>query len=144
MVRSAFCVSIIYPLIQDNLNNKVQDFRESTKYRVYEKARWLLSLSIIFFHSNSRIKIAGRNRILSPLGIGYKTIENKSHLDGNFMNFNFFYDCFNYARRWKNFDRQFLISFNLVPRACDPREGTWGSGIIRFREESDWPLKWNA
>ena len=33
---------------------------------------------------------------------------------------------------------------NLVPRACDPREGTRGSGIIRFREESDWPLKWNA
>jgi hypothetical protein len=29
-------------------------------------------------------------------------------------------------------------------RACDPREGTRGSGIIRFREESDWPLKWNA
>jgi hypothetical protein len=35
-------------------------------------------------------------------------------------------------------------SSNLVPRACDPREGTRGSGIIRFREESDWPLKWNA
>ena len=34
---------------------------------------------------------------------------------------------------------------NLVPRACDPRpEGIEGSGIIRFREESDWPLKWNA
>jgi hypothetical protein len=32
---------------------------------------------------------------------------------------------------------------NLVPQACDPREGTWGSGIIRFREESDWPLIWN-
>jgi hypothetical protein len=32
----------------------------------------------------------------------------------------------------------------LVPRACDPREGTRGSGIIRFREESDWPFKWNA
>jgi hypothetical protein len=31
---------------------------------------------------------------------------------------------------------------NLVPRACDPRERTRGSGIIRFREESDWPLKW--
>ena len=31
---------------------------------------------------------------------------------------------------------------NLVPRACDPREGTRGSGIIGFREESDWPLKW--
>ena len=30
---------------------------------------------------------------------------------------------------------------NLVPRACDPREGTRGSGIIRFRDESDWPLK---
>ena len=28
---------------------------------------------------------------------------------------------------------------NLVPRACDLREGMWGSGIIRFREESDWP-----
>ena len=25
---------------------------------------------------------------------------------------------------------------NLVPRACDPREGTRGCGIIRFREES--------
>jgi hypothetical protein len=23
---------------------------------------------------------------------------------------------------------------NLVPRACDPREGTWGSGIIRRRK----------
>ena len=33
---------------------------------------------------------------------------------------------------------------NLVPRACDPWEGNKGSGIIRFREESDWPLKWNA
>ena len=33
---------------------------------------------------------------------------------------------------------------NLVPRACDPREGTRGSGIIRFREESGWPLKGNA
>ena len=31
---------------------------------------------------------------------------------------------------------------NLVPRACDPWEGNEGSGIIRFREESDWPLKW--
>jgi hypothetical protein len=31
---------------------------------------------------------------------------------------------------------------NLVPRGCDPREGTRGSGIIRFREESDWLLKW--
>jgi hypothetical protein len=30
---------------------------------------------------------------------------------------------------------------NLVPRACDPWEGNEGSGIIRFREESDWPLK---
>jgi hypothetical protein len=38
----------------------------------------------------------------------------------------------------------FSWSANLVPRACDPREGTWGCGIIRFREESDWPLKWNA
>ena len=31
---------------------------------------------------------------------------------------------------------------NLVPRACDPQEGNEGSGIIRFREDSDWPLKW--
>ena len=31
---------------------------------------------------------------------------------------------------------------NLVPRACDPREGNEGSGIIRFREDSDWLLKW--
>jgi hypothetical protein len=31
---------------------------------------------------------------------------------------------------------------NLVPRACDPREGNEDSGIIRFREDSDWPLKW--
>jgi hypothetical protein len=30
------------------------------------------------------------------------------------------------------------------PRAYDPREGTRGPGIIRFREESDWPLIWNA
>ena len=34
------------------------------------------------------------------------------------------------------------FSPNLVPRACDPREGNEGSGIIRFREDSDWPLKW--
>jgi hypothetical protein len=33
---------------------------------------------------------------------------------------------------------------NLVPHACDPLEGTWGSGIIRFREESDWSLIWNV
>ena len=33
---------------------------------------------------------------------------------------------------------------NLVPQVCDPLEGTRGSGIIHFREESDWPLKWNA
>ena len=33
------------------------------------------------------------------------------------------------------------ISF---PEPADRREGTRGSGIIRFREESDWPLKWNA
>jgi hypothetical protein len=37
-----------------------------------------------------------------------------------------------------------MPKISLVPRACDPREGTRGSGIIRFREESDWPLKWNA
>ena len=35
-----------------------------------------------------------------------------------------------------------LCAINLVPRACDPREGNEGSGIIRFREDSDWPLKW--
>ena len=34
-----------------------------------------------------------------------------------------------------------LTQGNLVPRACDPWEGNEGSGIIRFREESDWPLK---
>jgi hypothetical protein len=44
------------------------------------------------------------------------------------------------------------LSWNLelspladVFHACDPRElreGTRGSGITRFREESDWPLKW--
>jgi hypothetical protein len=33
---------------------------------------------------------------------------------------------------------------NLIPRACDPWEGNEGSGIIRFREESEWPLKRNA
>ena len=33
---------------------------------------------------------------------------------------------------------------NLVPHACDPLEGTRGSGIIRFREESDWSLIWNV
>jgi hypothetical protein len=38
----------------------------------------------------------------------------------------------------------YYIINNLVPRACDPWEGNKGSGIIRFREESDWPLKWNA
>ena len=36
----------------------------------------------------------------------------------------------------------FTSIFNLVPRACDPREGNEGSGIIRFREDSDWPLKY--
>jgi hypothetical protein len=36
------------------------------------------------------------------------------------------------------------VIINLIPRACNPREGTWGSGIIRFREESDWLLKWIA
>jgi hypothetical protein len=41
-------------------------------------------------------------------------------------------------------DVVFSLLRNLVPRACDPREGTCSSGIIRFREESDWPLKWNA
>jgi hypothetical protein len=38
----------------------------------------------------------------------------------------------------------YSFQVNLVPRACDPRKGTRGSGIIRSREESDWPLKWNA
>jgi hypothetical protein len=33
---------------------------------------------------------------------------------------------------------------NLVPLACGPQEGMWGSGIIRLRDESDWPLIWNA
>ena len=37
-----------------------------------------------------------------------------------------------------------LWRLNLVPRACDSREGTRGSGIIRFREESDCPFIWNA
>jgi hypothetical protein len=36
------------------------------------------------------------------------------------------------------------FQLNLVPGAWNPREGTWGSGIIRFGEESDWPLIWNA
>jgi hypothetical protein len=27
-----------------------------------------------------------------------------------------------------------LVKINLVPRACDPREGTRGSGIIRCRK----------
>jgi hypothetical protein len=40
--------------------------------------------------------------------------------------------------------KQVWCDNNLVPQACDPQEGTRGSGIIRFREESDWPLKWNA
>jgi hypothetical protein len=40
--------------------------------------------------------------------------------------------------------RRVIYGRNLVPRASDPLEGTWGSGIIRFREESDWPLIWNA
>jgi hypothetical protein len=38
--------------------------------------------------------------------------------------------------------RPLIYACNLVPRACDPWEGNEGSGIIRFREESDWPLKW--
>jgi hypothetical protein len=34
---------------------------------------------------------------------------------------------------YKNTNQNVHI-FNLVPRACDPREGTWGSGIIRCRK----------
>jgi hypothetical protein len=30
------------------------------------------------------------------------------------------------------------IYYNLVSRACDPREGTRGSGIIRFRKPGTW------
>jgi hypothetical protein len=33
---------------------------------------------------------------------------------------------------------------NLVPLACGPQEGMWGSGIIHLRDKSDWPLIWNA
>jgi hypothetical protein len=29
---------------------------------------------------------------------------------------------------------RFNTQYNLVPRACDPREGTRGSGIIRCRK----------
>jgi hypothetical protein len=36
VVGSAFCVSIIYPNIQDNSNNKVQEGQN--KYRVCKKA----------------------------------------------------------------------------------------------------------
>jgi hypothetical protein len=43
---------------------------------------------------------------------------------------------------WKILERYLQPEINLVPRACDPREGNEGSGIIRFREDSDWPLKW--
>jgi hypothetical protein len=39
------------------------------------------------------------------------------------------------------FQEKDMSFINLVPRACDPWEGNEGSGIIRFREESDWPLK---
>jgi hypothetical protein len=35
-------------------------------------------------------------------------------------------------------------SAQIQSRSPSLREGTRGSGIIRFREESDWPLKWNA
>jgi hypothetical protein len=50
---------------------------------------------------------------------------------------------------WRKLVQQSVIyhdtqAVNLVSRACDPREGTGGSGIIRFKEESDWPLLWNA
>jgi hypothetical protein len=48
------------------------------------------------------------------------------------------------SRTESAFSGSMQASRNLVPRACDPREGTRGSGIIHFREESDWPLKWNA
>jgi hypothetical protein len=44
---------------------------------------------------------------------------------------------FHYAPRWH-------IDVQSRSRACDPWEGTRGSGIIRYREESDWPLIWNA
>jgi hypothetical protein len=48
------------------------------------------------------------------------------------------------TRPWVRGCKRTSVLPNLVPWACDPREGTWGSGIIRFREESDWPLIWNA
>jgi hypothetical protein len=37
-------------------------------------------------------------------------------------------------RAWRNPLRLVADMSNLVPRACDPREGTWGSGIIRCRK----------
>ena len=47
-----------------------------------------------------------------------------------------------YENGYENDFESSCIVTNLVPRACDPREGNEGSGIIRFREDSDWPLKW--
>jgi hypothetical protein len=35
------------------------------------------------------------------------------------------------ARYWGNLIIWYLAGINLVPRACDPREATWGSGITR-------------
>jgi hypothetical protein len=32
------------------------------------------------------------------------------------------------------FESNSWVILNLVPRACDPREGTWGSGIIHCRK----------
>jgi hypothetical protein len=38
------------------------------------------------------------------------------------------------SRAWRKPLRLVADMSNLVPRACDPREGTWGSGIIRCRK----------
>ena len=60
------------------------------------------------------------------------------------IDINLFYSCSLYfgQLRSQGFSLFVIGKANLVPRACDPWEGNEGSGIIRFREESDWPLKW--
>ena len=41
-------------------------------------------------------------------------------------------------------ERVISMRSNLVPRACDPREGTWGSVIIRCRKPGILAKDWTA
>ena len=40
----------------------------------------------------------------------------------------------NIVNNQEQYGQQNIVQANLVPRACDPREGTRGSGIIRCRK----------